>query len=213
MTTLIFIRHGESEANRNNFFAGQINPDLMEKGIRQAELTARYIADNYKINKIYSSDLIRAYKMAQCLNELVDTDIIVRRELRKINAGKWEGVSFDALFELYPVEMKKWIEDIGNSVCPGGESVKEMGERIIKAFTRIAEENDGKTVAVATHATPIRALQSMVKSGGFELMQEIGWVSNASVTVAEYENGKWTLVKESEDGHLKELRTNLPDNV
>ena len=31
MTTLIFIRHGESEANRNNFFAGQINPDLMEK--------------------------------------------------------------------------------------------------------------------------------------------------------------------------------------
>ena len=50
MTTLILIRHGESMANRQGIFAGQIDPDLQGKGIKQAELTGKYIIDNYKVD-------------------------------------------------------------------------------------------------------------------------------------------------------------------
>ena len=213
MTTLIFIRHGESEANHNHFFAGQIDPDLQEKGLEQAKLTARYIADNYKVDKIYSSDLIRAYKTARCLNDIIDSEIIVQRALREIHAGKWEGLKFEELFEIYPDEFGVWRNDISKAVCPEGESVEKMGERVMKAFTKIAEENDGKVIAIATHATPIRAFLSTVKCGSFNMMQELGWVSNASVTVAEYDKGEWTLVLESEDEHLNTLKTNLPKNV
>ena len=39
MTRLILIRHGESEANRNSFFAGQMDVELLKKGEEQRQNT------------------------------------------------------------------------------------------------------------------------------------------------------------------------------
>ena len=101
MTTLLLIRHGQSEANLEEIFAGQINPALTEKGIEQAELTARYIADNYKVDKIYSSDLQRAHQTALQLAKIIGKDVIKSIKLREIYAGKWEGVKFLELKEKF----------------------------------------------------------------------------------------------------------------
>lgn len=83
----------------------------------------------------------------------------------------------------------------------------------MKALTKIAEDNDGKTVAIATHATPIRVAQSIIQCGALNEMENIPWVSNASVTVLEYNNNIWKVVTVSEDEHLAELKTLLPANV
>ena len=213
MTTLILIRHGESEANRNNVFAGHINPDLQNKGLMQAKLTAQYIKENYKVDKIYSSDLQRAFKTAKALGELLNLEVIAKESLREIYAGEWENMKFDDLSVLFPAEFEAWTTNIGYAVCPNGESVKQLGERVMSALAKIAEENNGKTVVIATHATPIRVAQSIVQTGGLDEMKNIPWVSNASVTVFEYENKSFKAMKISEDAHLSELRTALPDNV
>jgi broad specificity phosphatase PhoE len=68
-------------------------------------------------------------------------------------------------------------------------------------------------VAIATHATPIRVAQSIIQTGGLDEMENIPWVSNASVTVFEYEKGTWRIRLISEDGHLSEIKTKLPKNV
>lgn len=213
MTTLLLIRHGESEANRNKVFGGQINPDLQERGVMQAELTAKFIAENYKVDKIYSSDLKRAYRTAQALSDILNMEIKAEKRLREIYAGKWEGVKFEELKVAYPEEYNVWLTDIGNAVCTEGESVRELGERIHGILTEIAEENDEKTVAIATHATPIRVMISMIETGGISEMKNIPWVTNASVTEITYDNGNWKIVEKSKDAHLEELRTNLPSNV
>ena len=213
MTTLILIRHGESEANRNNVFAGHINPDLQNKGLKQAERTAKYITENYKVDKIYSSDLQRAFKTAKALGELLNLEVIAKESLREIYAGEWENMKFDDLSVLFPAEFEAWTTNIGYAVCPNGESVKQLGERVMSALAKIAEENNGKTVVIATHTTPIRVAQSIVQTGGLDEMKNIPWVSNASVTVFEYENKSFKAMKISEDAHLSELRTALPDNV
>ncbi len=213
MTTLILIRHGESEANRQEVFAGHIDPDLQNKGLKQAELTAKYIADNYSVDRIYSSDLRRAYKTALCLAEVTNLQVIPKQELREINAGKWEGVKFSDLREMYPEEYSMWINHIGRSYCVGGETVKQLGDRIMTALTKIAEENDGKVVAIATHATPIRVAQSLVISGALDEMENIPWVSNASLSVLQYNNGEWKVISIGEDSHLSELKTVLPSNI
>ena len=93
-----------------------------------------------------------------------------------------------------------------------GESVKELSERVMATLTAIAKENDGKTVAVATHATPIRAAQTIIQCGDIKYMKNVPWVSNGSVTVLEYD-GKWKCVSVSEDSHLGEDRTVFPANV
>lgn len=212
MTTLLLIRHGESEANHQRIFAGQINPDLQPDGLLQAELTAKYIAGKYKVDKVYASDLIRAYKTGKALAELLGMEVVPDKKLREINAGEWEGKHFSDLPNLYPEDFYVWLHDMGHAHPTGGESVRELGDRIMAELTKIAEENDGKTVAVATHATPIRAVQSILETGSVDAMSKISYVSNASVTELGYD-GEWKLVSVGTDEHLGAMRTALPSNV
>ena len=109
-----------------------------------------------------------------------------------------------------PKDYETWRNDIGHAICPQGESVAHLGERIMAELTRIANEIEGKTVAIATHATPIRATQSIIAHGSTDEMKNIPWVSNASVTVCEYDGGKWRIVAASLDGHLGDTKTVLP---
>ena len=102
---------------------------------------------------------------------------------------------------------------MGRAVCTGGESVAALGERIMKVLTEIAMQNDGKTVAVATHATPIRAMECLVKTGNILRILEFPWVSNASVSRFVYENGVWHAEEMSFDAHLASLKTALPKEV
>lgn len=211
MTRFIMIRHGESVANRHEVFAGQIDPDLQNKGLEQAKLTAKYIADNFKIDKIYSSDLQRAYKTGKCLAGMLGLDIIIDKNLREIDGGEWENIKFADLPSLYPKEYGAWMDDIGSSKCVGGEAVSDMGARVMAELKKIAKENPGKTIAIATHATPIRAVQSIIACGTTAEMKNIPWVSNASVTIVDCDDdNNWKVVKASIDEHLADLRTVLP---
>ncbi len=213
MTTLLMVRHGESEANRNNVFAGNFDADLQDRGVEQAEKTAEFIAKNYKVDKIYASDLKRAFKTGKAVADLLSMDIVPDCRLREISAGKWEGMKFDDIAREYPEEYIVWRTDLGNARCPEGESTRELGERILAALTEIAEQNDGKTVVIATHATPVRAMQSHCTYGDFGRMKDVKWVSNASVSEFFFENGKFTCGKISQDEHLSELRTVFAKNV
>ena len=174
---------------------------------------AEYITKTYKIDRIYSSDLKRAVKTAEFVAEKTGLEIEKCEKLRELYAGKWDGVSFGVIQRDYADDWKVWAEDVGNSRCTGGESVKELGERFIGKLTEIAEENDGKTVFVATHATPIRTTQCLLGGKSLDEMKNIPWGANASITVLEYDNGKWSLKLASFDEYLGEFSTNLPANV
>ena len=210
MTTLILIRHGESETNYKKIFTGNLNPDLTEKGLHQAELASDYIVNNYKVNKIYASDLKRAYTTAVPASEKFGLEIIPSEQLREINGGEWQDKTYIDIKEEYPDSYGLWLSDIGNAVCTGGESVKELCDRVMKQLTEISEENDGKTVLIATHATPIRAFQTMCEHGTLDEMKNVPWVPNSSITVAEYENGSFTLKVIGENSYLSDFATGFP---
>ena len=213
MVKIILMRHGESEANKLEIFAGHLDIPLTELGERQAQLSANYIADNYKIDKIYSSDLQRAYNTAKAVADILGMEIDKKKELREINAGEWDGLRFDELRIKYKEEYRTWCEDIGKAACTGGESFVAFSKRIISAMTLIANENDGKTVLVAVHATPIRVMQCICKNIAIEKAKDVEWVANASISVIEYDKGNWTMTLESYDEHMGEYRTKLPPNV
>ena len=213
MTTVLMVRHGESEANRNNIFAGNFDADLQGRGQEQAEKTAEFVAKSYKVDVIYASDLKRAFKTGKAIGDLLGIEPIPDRRLREISAGKWEGEKFDDIAARYAEDYSVWLNDMGNARCTCGESTRELGERILAALTDIAENNGGKTVLIATHATPIRVMQTYCTYGDFGRMQEVKWVSNASVSEFIYENGSFRCGKMSQDSHLEELRTVLAPNV
>lgn len=213
MTTLLLIRHGQSEANLQERFAGHYDSPLTDLGHAQARRTAAFIAENYTPDAIYSSDLCRARQTAEHTAALLGLPVTDDPGLREINAGQWEGKGYTTLQADFHDAYYRWWHDIGNACCTGGESVAQLTERVWEAVERIAKENDGKTVVIATHATPIRTLLWKTTGKPLSQMQDIHWVSNASVTELVYRDGALHPVKISQDAHLQQLKTVLSDNV
>lgn len=213
MTELMIIRHGQSMANLEGVFAGHTDSALSDLGRVQAQLTAKYITDNFKVDKVYASDLTRAFETGKAVADKVGIEVIGNKNLREVFAGAWEGVGFLDLIENYGEEYKVWITDLGNAKCTDGESVVDLQKRIVAEVKRIAAENEGKRVVIATHATPVRALQTYCMGKTLDEMKDIEWVSNASVTFIKYENGELILEKAGYDEHLGDIKTELPKGV
>ena len=212
MTTLLVIRHGQSVSNIRGVFTGNLDLPLTQQGQRQAEITAEYILNNHTVDAVYSSDLCRAMDTANAVARQLQLPLFTDKGLREIYAGEWEGKSFDELTERYP-SYGVWRTDIGNCVPEGGESVAQLSTRVIDAFTGIANRHDGKTVVVATHATPIRALQCHCEGKPASEMKNIAWVTNASVTTVVYDNGHFHLTEVCHDAHLGSITSRFPSNV
>jgi len=209
---LILVRHGQSEGNLVRSFLGHTDLDITELGHKQAECTAEYLKDE-KIDVIYSSDLKRAWNTAEHIAAKKNLSIIADTELREIYAGEWENRLFNDLETEFAEDFKIWREDIGNARPTGGESVKELSDRIIAELLRIADMYDGETVCIATHATPIR--MAGVKAMGLDVAdaKNVIWAPNASVTVIDACDGELKLVKYGFNEHMGELSTVLPKNV
>ncbi|MBQ8748004.1 MAG: histidine phosphatase family protein [Clostridia bacterium] len=212
MTVLYFIRHGESEANREKRFAGNYDVDLTELGYSQAAHIPSAFADVH-VDAIFASDLKRAYQTAVPLAASRGLEIIKAPDFREIFAGAWEGALFDEIMKKHSAAYAVWKTDIGRAVCTDGESVAHLAERVLAAAERIAREYDGKTVVIATHATPIRALATLWSAGDLAAMKDTAWVPNASVTRVSFENGIFTLEEIGCTEHLDGLLTRLPANV
>ncbi len=211
MVKFLMIRHGQSEANFMGCFAGHMDSPATELGLQQAQLAAEYIAENYKVDAVYSSDLKRAAAVGEAVSQATGLPMQPDRKLREIHAGDWEGVSFDALVRDFP-DYEVWCKDIGNSKCDGGESVAELQQRVVGRLREIAEAHPGETIVIATHATPIRVTQCYAEGKSLSEMKNIPWVSNTSVTEIDYD-GDFHIVRVGYDGYLGDAVSTLPPNV
>lgn len=213
-TKLIFIRHGESEANFEHRFTGQSNAfGLTERGHAQAQAAAEWL-DGTPVDVITASDLRRAFDTAQHLADRRGMEVIPDAGFREIYAGKWEGERFDDLPGLYPEDFGVWLSDIGSAVCTDGESVADLQVRVRAAVERIVRTYPGKTVVIGTHATPIRVMQCIWQNVPLSGMKDVPWVPNASITTVVYEEDlSWHSVEIGKTAHLAGMETALPKNV
>ena len=212
-TRLIFIRHGQSVGNLTGRYLGHYDGALTDLGREQARLAADYFRDT-KIDAAYASDLSRAYETGSIIAAPHGLVPIPDIALREISAGKWENMEFTRIEELYPEDWRVWRDDAFSSRPTGGESVMELYERVTSEVWRIAAENRGKTVLVATHATPIRALKREWSEMG-QSDAEKKWVGNASATTADYDTDNHTVkvIRVSDESYLGKLSTGLSDDI
>lgn len=208
----ILVRHGQSEGNLSRSFLGHTDLELTELGHKQAEMTGELLK-NERIDVIYSSDLKRAWSTAEHIASKKELSIIADASLREIFAGEWENRTFKDIDVEFTEDYRVWKEDTGNARPTGGESVKELSERIIGELLRISEMYDGEVVCITTHATPIKVACTKAMGLPVERANEVDWVSNASVTVIDVEDGKFSLLKLGYNEHLGELSTSLPKSV
>ena len=210
-TRFILVRHGESQANLENRFAGQIDIPLTETGRKQAECTGEYLK-NEKIDVFYSSQLSRAYETACIVAKHHNLPVTKIAGLNEINGGEWENKLYPEIQKFFPENYSVWNTKIGLTQCNGGENIEQVQKRVYSAIKKIAEENKGKTVFIGFHGMSLRSFLCKVLDVTLDQMHsDSAWASNASVTYVDYENGVFTLIKHSYDEHLKDkgLRTTL----
>lgn len=152
---LLLIRHGESEADLLDVHEGRADFALTERGHRQAQAMAEYVAANYHIDRIYASTLMRAMQTARHLSDATGVPIRPEHDLMEFNNGLLAGLPHKEAAEKYP-RVPNLPPD--KSVY-GQESLVEFRARAEKMLAKIlAEAADSETVAVVTHGGTINQL-------------------------------------------------------
>lgn len=210
MTRIILIRHGQSQANAASLFAGLSDFDLTELGHRQAALAAEYLRPRERVDRIYSSDLLRAYHTALPFGAAYGLPVEKDEGLREIFGGDWERLSFPQIAEQYPDAFDVWVNDYSHSRPVNGESTEEVYRRVVPHICALAEENDGKCILLATHATVVRAFHAFAEGLRADETGSVPFAHNASINIFSYEKGRAHPVSLNLVEHLGDGVTSLP---
>lgn len=201
MTKIYLVRHAEAMGNVEEFFQGQTDCELSEKGKKQLELLAERFRD-IPIEAIYSSPLKRTIDTAEAVNKYHNLPMIRDEGLIEINGGVWEGKPWADLPKLYPVEHDLWQNKMQDFYVADGERMTEVFERMKNAVNRIAAENDGRTIAVVSHGCALRNFLCYAMGKPISALKDVGWSDNTAVSLVEYENGVPKIIFKNSNDHL-----------
>ena len=160
---LILIRHGQSEWNALNQFTGWKDPDLTATGIQEAHNAAKII-NNLKINfdLVFTSALIRAQNTAEIILKEINQPLstIKNQALNERNYGDLAGLNKDDARKRWGDEQVHIWRRSFDIPPPGGESLKDTGERVLPFFMKeiLPYVCKGKSVLVAAHGNSLRSL-------------------------------------------------------
>lgn len=182
---LILIRHGETDWNIEKRYCGFKDVPLNANGVKQAErLHDRF--RNEKTDKIYSSDSSRAFDFAKIIFK--GRTVEKMPELREINFGIFEGLTYEETMKKYPEIYSLWLKDPFRVTIPKGDNLTDFKKRADAVINRLLSLNgDGKTLAVITHYGFISVIMSSFSDSKdfWDIKPELG-----GVTIIEFENGK-----------------------
>jgi broad specificity phosphatase PhoE len=149
----VLIRHAATDMAGT--LCGQLDPPLNAMGKEQAGALAALL-QQWDVRRLYASPLQRAIQTARPLAELWDIPIVVRRDLREISFGDWEGKRWSQIRAKYPTITT--LESSPELGAPGGETFACFRERVLLALKQSLAECDGELIAFVTHQGVIRVL-------------------------------------------------------
>src|SRR5436305_5836001 len=126
---LILIRHGEPAESTRGRCHGKLDVELSETGREQMRRTLERLT-NLRADAIYTSPLRRALDSAAIVNEHLRLQVRVSLQLEEINFGRFEGLRYEEIEELYPSAYKSWIKNPSSMSFPDGESFAQMKRRV-----------------------------------------------------------------------------------
>jgi len=149
MKKVYLLRHGETDWNKNFKIQGQLDIELNEKGVKDSIKTAEFISNfNTKIDMVISSPLQRSKFLTKEISKRFKLEPVYFDELKELDFGVWEGLSFDEVRQKYPDDLKKWIYEPQSAKIPEGESLSDLQNRVKKVIGFIKKENKENFVVV-----------------------------------------------------------------
>ena len=152
-------RHGESEGNIKNVFYGRTDFPLTEKGREEAVNLGREIA-LYKIERCYSSTLIRARHTAELALKDLKMPISLHDELMEQDMGEWECLEFTEIVKDPIKDGARLVRGWAEVQVPGGENFEDVKNRVKPLLNKILEKNED--VLIVAHYGSLTAICAML---------------------------------------------------
>ncbi len=207
MTRLIIVRHAESAFNDENRIQGHKDSGLTRRGLRQTAKLARRLR-GFRIDKVYSSDLGRAYSTTVAILRHKRLPIIRDPGLREIHLGDWEGMTPEEVNRLYEKGYRKWLRKPSSVRIPRAERVAHFRRRVTECVRQIAGRNRRKTVLIVTHGGVITALLSDWLKADFDHLILNLQIDNTSLTMVDETDRRARLLFINDASHLSSREKN-----
>jgi probable phosphoglycerate mutase len=155
---IVFIRHGETDWNRELRFQGQRDIPMNDVGRRQALRNGRAVAGILRSDswRLVTSPLGRAVETMRLVLHAAgehDRKFEIDPVLREANYGSWEGLTLLEIGEKFPEAARRREADKWGYVPPNGESYGMLSDRVARWLATL----HGPTFVVA-HGGVLRAL-------------------------------------------------------
>jgi broad specificity phosphatase PhoE len=187
-TTIVLVRHGETDWNHDSRFQGHANPPLNALGREQAEtLAGELVAE--PLTLAYTSPLRRATETAEILAARLDLELRTHESLLEVDVGSWSGLTRAEVKSRHPEGYGRWL-DYGHG-WDDGETYDELGRRVVASLLEIGARHPGETVLAVTHGGPIRSALAAASGIGFhEARQSFSVVGNCATARVAVTAGK-----------------------
>jgi broad specificity phosphatase PhoE len=186
-TILLLVRHGETPSTGRDLPEPGAGPGLTDAGKRQAEEAAQYISEWRAalpaLSAIYTSPLTRTRETAAILGKVLDIAPVERPDLVDCNAGDWAGAALKDLFK--KPEWSTVVRYPSGFRFPGGESIREMNDRMVGAARELVGQHPGQSLIIVSHSDPIKAIVTDAFGLHLDLFQRV-IIAPASVSAISY---------------------------
>ncbi len=210
ITTLYFVRHGETDHNRRRIMQGRrIDSSLNRRGRIQAEALARRF-DKVRFDAVYTSALKRTKETAKpILQQCPGASVHHVDDLDEMCWGIHEGRPWsDQLQTMIDGMYARWDRGEFDYRVEQGESILDVQERALRGVENIVDRHAGETVLVVTHGRFLRVLLSTILDFGLERMNEIDH-ANTGVNVVTFCDGAFASTLLNCTAHLEVVNSVL----
>jgi probable phosphoglycerate mutase len=208
MTSLIVIRHGETDWNRQHRFQGQIDVPLNELGLEQARRLGLRLAAE-PIDLMIVSDLLRARQTAQAVADAQGQASVVQPLFeplwREQGFGILEGLDVPTIKQRHADLWAQWLHHEADYALPqGGESNTAFHARVMQAMQILLARHAGRRVVVVTHGGVLdmlwRSAMALPLGGPRECE-----IPNTGINRLRWTDGRLHIEQWADDAHLAGL--------
>lgn len=160
---ILFVRHGESEANVLELMYGSSNYRLTQNGKEQARKAGEIVRNmGFNPDRIYVSSLVRTHETLESMGFSME-EAIEDERLDERHLGDLEGLSYHLLHREQPEIFEAWNSDWMLYKPGGGESHLDFSSRIIDFMDDFQdEERAGEKILVVCHGGTMKTIFSHV---------------------------------------------------
>lgn len=159
VSTLLLVRHGETDWNRDGRWQGHSDTHLNDVGREQA---ARLASELDGVDVVYSSDLARARETAEILAARLELPVHVDPRLRERSFGTWEGKTGPEIEAAFAAAHARWLAGEG----PGADDAEPFADfaaRVQAFLAEVLERHPDENVLVVSHGGSIRVIHALAQ--------------------------------------------------